>query len=260
MKNTRFGRSYQPIPPSSYGTVALVAMIALAFLLAWAAGPGSSYQRALILAPASVAQQPWTLLSYVLASAGGFAFIGTLFLCLWLWMIGQSQERDLGTPGLLILFAVATLIHSLLWQLGSMVVPGGAGVPLYGAYLPVAFMTMAWAARNAEQVISFMFALQLKAKWLALITVGAVLFSSGAFVPLMGFFAIAPLGLGWLWGQGRLPGIPYGRTQVLKSEGKKRDREFDQYRESVRQREKDREERERLRKLFESSLQDDDKK
>jgi hypothetical protein len=73
--------------------------------------------------------------------------------------------------------------------------------------------------------------------------------------PLFGIAVATPLILAWFYGADKLP-IRYGLLRRLPTTGKTKQKEFDAFISNVRDREKEREEKERLRKLFEDSLDD----
>ena len=127
---------------------------------------------------------------------------------------------------------------------------------LAGPILPVAAMTMVWCAANAEAIIRLFMVFPVKGKYLALFEVGVVFFMFGMPNPIRGLFIVAPLALFWFVGTGKVR-LPLDKTKPEPRFLKKQEREFDRYRDDIHRRSKEREEQQKLRKLFESSLIDD---
>jgi len=95
-------------------------------------------------------------------------------------------------------------------------------------------------------------------KWIAIIDSALVLFVVGDGNPVAGIFALFPLGLAWAYAANRLPGLTFDKSPSKHSRAAKATERRDQsYYDDVFRRAKEREEQERLRKLFESSLEDD---
>lgn len=123
--------------------------------------------------------------------------------------------------------------------------------------LPLSGITMAWCGANSEAEIRLFLVFPIKGKWLALFEVGLVFFAFGYPHWIQGIAFVLPLALFWFLGTGKIP-LPVGRRFfVPKAPLKKTEREFDKYRDEIHRRATEREEKERLRKLFESSLIDD---
>ncbi len=239
-------------------TVGIIVALSVAFVAAWL-GLSATLTALLAFVPEATLAQPWTLLTYPLASAGdGGGLIWFFLLCWWLFMNGQLLEPELGAGRYLLAFAAFTLIGALAMLLCG--VAFGVRISLAGAWLPVAALTVLWGIRARDQQVLFLFVLPIKAKWLAVLTALLVLFGYGTGAPIAGVFALLPLAAAWLYGDNRLPFLPYGRTAPKRRESNRKRQEFNRFVDDVRTREKQREERERLRKLFESSIQDDDEK
>lgn len=252
---TNFGRmGGSPGNRIGPATIGLIALGSVPFLLAWFG------LKQLVdwfaLAPVLALARPWTLLLYPLADVGnGSAIIGVLFLSYWLYMIGSSLEKEIGTGLLAAATGILTLAGGLAWWLGgSLMMPAAVQM---GMMLPAAALTVLWAMRNPEHTIMLMMIIPIKAKWLAVLTAVVVLFISGSGAPLMGVFALLPLLLAFLYATNRIPGLKFGATVADVKSSKKQRQEFDNYMNDVYKREQEREERERLRRLFESSLDDD---
>lgn len=255
-RSSNFGRGIPPRPGGvGWGTWSLLAFTAVPYLIAWLT-KSDALQNLLGLSWADIGRNPWSLLTFPLASSGSGGMIFFVILtCLWTYMIGKSLESDMG-PGLLLgVFGVLTLSASTAWILGSLIV-GGSPL-LAGIFLPLSALTVIWAMRNPEHSILFMMVIPVKAKYLAVISAVIVLFSSGGETPLLGVFALLPLLLGFLYATNRIPGLRFGAAPVENVQKKKSNEEFRRFQDEVRKKEKEREERERLRKLFEASLIDD---
>jgi hypothetical protein len=241
------------------GTLALVLSIIAVFFLAWSfTGSGENPVWSALSFDASM-QRPWTLITYpygVIRADLLWFFVG-LFI---LYQFGSSLERETGPFGIVALFFVSTVVGGLFYLLGSLIAGGPAPAQPW-LDLPDAFLFTCWAARNRSATVMFMFVIPIRATWLGLIGAGFIVVEYGWNAPIVGIVTAASLSLAWFYGLGRLPGLPFGNVPDLTSkvEKKKDDREFARFMDDVKAREKERAEKERLRKLFESSL-DDDKK
>lgn len=245
------------------GTLGLVIAMVVGFLVNW-----STPQQPLVfhlgLLASDVIREPWTLLTYPFAWPGG-AIFGILMAALWLWMVGGQVESDLGTPKYLASFFVFTLLGGIFVSLAGLMTQAPAS--LLGSAVPVGAITMLWAARNRSATIMFWGMIPMSATILAGITALLVFLSHGVGNPLVGVCAVIPLGIAWLWADGKLPvayagGYVGGGTRVTKQEAKARERKFTSFMDDVKKREQERRERDELRRLFERSLVDnpDDKK
>jgi len=194
---------------------------------------------------------PWTLLTYPFAqSLGGSGFLFVVLGLLWLWQFGSWVEQHLGTSRFVLTWLGFTLAGSALVYVGGMA-GLGRGV-LAGTILPASCLTMIWCARNSGAQVMFFGLVPLKTQILALITAGFVLFGLGTPYPALGFLLLIPLAVAYfVIGQGKSPVRRTDPTQKRQHEKQMKfvDKAMD--------RQKEREERERLRKLFESSLDDD---
>lgn len=208
----------------------------------------------------SLASAPWTLVLYPFAGLGMGADIFFFLLTLvWIYFVGRQIEIDLGLVGLLAVFFGGSLLAGLL-IVGAASILGSPFV-LAGSLLPLSILTCLWASRRPTSQILIYGIFPLQAKWLAVLDAVLVLFNVGSGQPVLGVVALIPLALAWLWGAGKL-GLAYGNraAQVFsvaeRKAAKARAQEDAAYFENVRKREQEREEKERLRKLFENSLRD----
>lgn len=238
-------------------TVGLLIVLVGAFLIAWLGG-GLQW---LAYTTDEGMGRPWTLLTYPFYSNGaGQGFLLFVILCLWLWGIGGDLERRIGAPRYLVIWFGATLVGALSVSLAATIMSLPL-VVLAGTLIPLGAVTVAWGAANPSAMVQLMFVLPITGRWLGWLTYGIVIFAVGSETgaPAAGFFAAIPLALAHLYVLGRLPGIEF---QSSRSSGKIRNapKQDERYFDDVKRREKERAERERLRKLFEGSIQDDEEK
>ncbi len=119
---------------------------------------------------------PWVLLTHPLVGlypccANGM--ISLLFLGYWLWIAGGSLERSWGTARFATYFFTMSAMSAIGLLVGTLAtrVPTSAG----NLWLPIAGVTVAFAALNPEQQILVFFLFPLKLKYLAAFTAAAVL-------------------------------------------------------------------------------------
>lgn len=239
-------------------TAAIVGTAAAAFLLSWLSGSMAFGNFA--FDPRLLGSQPWSLLTYPFAfPPDGGNFIGVVFVCWWLWGIGGQVERELRAITYGLFFAAMTVLPALFLLIGSSMLD--IDHVLAGLYLPVAGVTVAWATRNPELKVLMMMVIPIQAKWIGWLTAGAVLFGYGTGNPLVGVLACIHLVLAWLYAANKVPALGWasGPSSFGSKKGKAwtpREKD-DKYLSEVKDRELDRQERERLRRLFEGSLKDD---
>ena len=240
-----------------HGAPATVAILVLAganFLASWVSG-GGDWNAYLQFHAQFAARFPWSILTYPIG-ANPADIIGVFFMAYWMWIIGATVERDLGTGRFLAFFGAMTAVPALMMWICYAAF--GFSAPLYGLYLPVAGITIAWAARNPNVSMLFMLIIPIQAKWLAWLTAALVVFSYGYPHPPVGLFAGVHLLLAYLYAANRIPFLSYGKEVFTrKREGWTPREKDDKYLRDVKSREIERQERERLRKLFEGSLKDD---
>lgn len=239
----------------SPGTTLIVALVAAGFLMSFLTS--GRLAEPLVFEPAGALARPWTFVSYVLAYSP-FGFLAAFFIGLWLWGLGQVVESDLGTPRFLGFFFGITALGAIAFFLGS--VATGLTATLSGAWIPTAAVTVAWGTRYPNLPVRFMFVLPLTGRWLAWIAAALVFFGTGN--PLLALFSAIPLVLAWAFAADKLPFLPYsarfGRSGRSRRERQREQLEHERYLENVRKREQERREKERLRKLLESSIDDSD--
>ena len=247
MNTDGFGKTARKLPV----TMTAIVAIAMGFFACWLTIADGTLVR--LLGLGAKAPDPWQFLTYFVAFIpSSSAFIGVIFSALWLYMIGQTLEPSVGTRRYALVMLGMILLGSVMYWLGCTVAdyPGF----LAGSYLPVAYLSVLWAALNPNSPVRFMFFIPLTAKILALIVGGMVLFGYGSESPLVGVITVLPMIALWFGAD-----MVLGNRKVSgksAAERRQEQREFNQFIDKVRDREKEREERERLRKLFEDSLDD----
>lgn len=234
-------------------TTGIVAAIVGVFVLAWAKIIPAGAILSMTFETSQAFAKPWAMLTYPFVTGAFSGPIGVLFLCLWLWGIGGSVERDLGPAKYLIVWCVISVLCALCVLLGSIIlhVPGAST----GAWTCVSAVTVIWGTRNPTATLMLMFILPITGKWLAWLSAALVFFQTTP--PELAPFAALPLLLAYSFAANKLP-LAYSRHDVRFVKSAKKTERYDKkYYEEVRRREQDREERERLRKLFESSMEED---
>lgn len=200
----------------------------------------------------------WTLITYPwafmpLGSAGTLIFL--VFSMYWFLMVGSTVENDLGQKRYWEFLATMTLIPAIICALAA---PSfGIHLLLAGPTFPLSALTVAWATRHPEMPVSLFGCIPLAAKWLGWIAAFGIFFSYGFGSPVFGVIATLYLGLAYLYASGKLPGLTYGRPVYKATQSKSQKLREEAYYDDVIRRENERAERERLRKLFESSISDD---
>jgi hypothetical protein len=232
------------------GTGGLVATLVIFFLILWLGGIWVF--RSLAFDSATALTKPWTFFTYPFVTGAGTGPLGLFFLCMWLWGIGGWVEKDLGTPKYLATWFAFSGLCALGVFIGSLVL-GHSGA-FVGAWTAVAALTIIWGTRNPDAPLRLMFVLPITGKYLAWLAAALVLFGT---TPAMAPFAAVPLALAYAFAANKLPFATYSRGGYATKPSRQETMRDKRYYEEVRHREKEREERERLRKLFEGSLTDD---
>ncbi len=192
----------------------------------------------------------WTLLTYPYI---GFVSLFLIFGILWIYWIGSMVERDLGSKK----FAIVWLFSSVVGILPLVILKA----PVFGMLIPGAILVTIWATRNPNQIVMVFMIVPVAAKWIGIAAVLGVFlrYSGGSSQPLVGLAAVAGCIAGFFFARNQLPGMTYGRASMnkqAKSQTRAAKVYKQEYYDDVRRREKEREEKERLRKLFEGSLED----
>ena len=192
----------------------------------------------------------WTLLTYPYI---GFVSLFLVFGILWIYWIGSMVERDLGSKKFLIVWLLSTVVGIL-----PLVI---IRAPVAGMLVPGAILVTIWATRNPNQTVMVFMIIPVAAKWIGIAAVLGVfaMYSGGTSHPLIGLAAIAGCIVGFFFARNQLPGATYGRASVnQRNKPQTRGAKVytEEYYNDVHRREKERDEKERLRKLFEGSLED----
>src|SRR5947209_10652485 len=98
-----------------HGAPATVGILVLAwanFLASWVSG-GGLWNGYLKFQPTFFTMFPWTPLIYPFAAMAA-DIIGIFFMSYWLWIIGGTVERDLGTGRYLGFFGVMAVVPALM--------------------------------------------------------------------------------------------------------------------------------------------------
>ncbi len=245
----RFNPSSASLPRGTIGLLITFGICAIIGFL-----PGTARQWSALLALIAPGGTPWGFLTYPLVVPASPFYL--LFQGLWLWSFGSMLERSRGTAFLLRFFFLATILTGFLVYIAGIFID--RSVLLYSPFAPIAFITVLACAMMPNQEVLFWF-VPLKLKWLALITAAFLLFNIPG-SPVVKIAGTLPLIFAWYAGAGAIS-LGRSRTDVFaaKKEKKRETREFDEFFGKVREREQERLERERLRKLFEDSLDGDDR-
>lgn len=211
--------------------------------------------------------KPWTLLTYPWAQmpfSDGLAIVCFVFLIMWVFFTGSYVERELGPAKYIGLWAAMILLPALFQiLLGPVISPTRFGAA--GVWLPEAGITIAWCTRNPTAKIMMYGIIPLSGKILGAVTVVTTILLAGFGNPVLGVVAALHLPIAWAFAANKIPFWTYTRGAGSFRKRKATDSQFLRktekmgagYYDDVKKREKEREERERLRKLFESSLMDD---
>jgi hypothetical protein len=204
--------------------------------------------------------RPWTIVTYPFAYMGLGdinTIIWSIVLLGWMNLTCTSVERTMGSAKYAALWLVFTIVPALCYWIGERVV--GQGWPQAGPFFPVAGISYIWARTHKDYSISLWF-VPLTGLWISWIIVAGVLFGYGMGAPLLGLFSVLYLIPAYFYAENKIPFLQYevrGYQNYKPSKAQKQ-KEANYFAE-VDKRKQERSERERLRKLFESSL-DDDKK
>lgn len=232
-------------------TTAFVVLVAVGFVAMWLTkSPGVVPD--LTFLTRLFADRPWTPLTYPFDGSAGL--FGVLFATLWMLMIGNQVESELGSLRFGIVIALFTVLCPLFIWIGSIVTkePGG----MNGPWVTVEGVTIMWATRYPETELRLYAILPIKAKYLGWF--GAAIIFFGV-TPILTPFLIVPLIGVWAFAANKIPFLPYGRPRANTPTARYRKhwKEDENYFSDVKRREKERDERERLRKLFEGGSVDE---
>lgn len=237
----------------------LVGALIVCFLGGWALSGSESNPFFEILAYSPDLSQPWTLLTYPFTARIEHV-IWFALVCWILFQFLSDLERRMQAIGVTAFFFVMTLLGGIGYYIGSAIF--GTSMIFPSLNLPTEVVVFTWCLLNPSAQIRLMFVLPVHTRVLMWLCVAGIIIECGWGNPLVGFCAALPVPVAWAYATNRIPGMRFGDVPSL-SEAKakkKDDRSFHQFMDKVKEREQDRAEKERLRKLFESSLSDEDKK
>jgi membrane associated rhomboid family serine protease len=234
------------------GTTVLVVAIIACFVIGWSVMhdlPGNLLFEA---NPSWLFSHPWSLVTYPFSDVQP---VSILFAALALWGFGGQVERELSTARFIVVWLAFSALAALCLLVGAQLFHLN-NVPLMTAWVPISMVLVMWGTRNPNTQMMFMFVIPIAGKWLAWLAAALVFFAVPA--PEVAPFAAIPCILAYFFAANKIAFLPYSRgDQKYIGKDKKWERYNKSYYEEVQRREKEREERERLRKLFEGSLNDD---
>jgi hypothetical protein len=201
---------------------------------------------------------PWVFLTYPFVNnlVGGFGVIAMLFLGYWLYWVGTSLERDLGSLRLGLLWVIGAILEAACVAIVGQFVGGGLYM-IGGALLPVSVFTVIWGERNRNACVRLMGCIPINGYWMMWLTAAIVFADLGVMNLLLGVAGCLPLALAWAYAANRIPRLAYGRPAPVYKPSKAQRQKEERFFDDVRKREQERQDRERLRKLFEGSLEDE---
>lgn len=236
------------------GTIGLIIASLALFVILWI--PQFGIALSPVLAFGYDLGKPWQLLTYPFVEEGGFglSLIFYAIILVWFYNFAGEFERKFGLKSLLGHFFVASagcgIVASLIHRVSPSPMPY-----LSSFWLPTTFFVVTVCGMDPNRPMSVM-GFTMTFRTLAILELVLCILSYGMGNPIFGIAVSLPLVLGWFYGRGQLgnlsPGM-VGRARQKKQEN----REFDEFRGKVRDREKERAERERLRRLFEGSIDQD---
>lgn len=238
-------------------TTVIVGAIVFCFLGGWllSSNPENPFWKYLPYNPESM---PWTLLTYPFVR-GIDSVIWFALTCFITYQFLGDLERRLGPYGAALLFFAYTFLGGLCYFLGTLVFGPSAIAPTLNLTLELVVFT--WCLVNPAAQIMLMFVIPVPTKVLMWLCVAGIVIEYGWSNPPVGFVTALPLLFAWPYATNRIPWLRFGDIPDLTSRKveKQKDESFGRFMDDVKRREHERAEKERLRKLFESSLSDEDK-
>ena len=240
------------------GTLVITAALVATFLLGWVFSGARQNPVWDALAYTDGLDRPWTILTYPFSNP----LSGVLYFAFGCWVLYQylaQLERRLGPWGIVLFFFAVSLLGGIGYAVGSIV--AGSPSSIYpNLFLPLQVVIFTWAACNWNGSLSLFGIVPMSCKVLGYLCLAGVVVTYGWTVPLVGVFTALPILFGWLYARDRIPFMRFGQVpDIAGAKKQKKDKEeFDSYMDNVKRREQDRKEKDKLRKMLESSLQDDD--
>lgn len=162
---------------------------------------------------------PWTLLT---GSLRGMDALSLILVLIWLYFVGGSLERSVGSRSYGGLWAASSAITGLSLWVAFLVTHVAAGMWLF---VGVDAITVAWAALDPNSVVNLWGILPLRMKWIGLIGVIFTLVTysrSDGFA--VGLFALAGCALAWGYVQWRFYRRRYAGVIHVRKARQMRDR------------------------------------
>jgi len=237
-------------------TVSLIASLVTSGLIFWGTQLKGMERVLLSNSP----QTPiWTFFTYPWANwpfGDGLQLIFFACLMFWMFQVGGSVEREIGTPRFAALWFVSTAVAGIVMVIGANICH--QQLALAAPYLPESAITIVWCVRNRTASVMMFGFVPLSGFLLGWATVVTDALLYGRSAPLLGGFACFHLAIAALYAMNKLPFLPYGdggyamARKATKKEATTRGQvQYDQsYFDEVKRRETERAEQERLRKLL----------
>jgi len=204
--------------------------------------------------------EPWTYLTYPFSCAGPGEYVSFVFAGIWLWSMGQMLEGEIGSGAYLGLFLAGAAIEAVAVVIGGSL-QGMKGGVFDGPWLPITAVTVVCASRYPNTMIQLFGVIPIAMKWVGWFSAGLILFYYGGVALAAGIAGTAALGLFYAYGvYGGTGSLPFVGKAAESKMLKKTERLSAEYYNDVQRRAKEREERERLKRLFESSSSDEDER
>jgi membrane associated rhomboid family serine protease len=129
----------------------------------------------------------WTAVTYPLLGCGNIICLA--FSLYWLWVAGGSLERSWSSSNFAVFFFITSVIAAASLTAGGYLT--GKPIQLFGLWVPLAAVTVAFGMLNPEDKILFMLIIPLKLKHVALISVILLFIAFGSQHLLLGVFSLA---------------------------------------------------------------------
>ena len=250
----RDGGGFKPV-----ATRAIIFALVLSFVAGWTQSGRAENAVWENLRYSLEMSKPWTLFTYPFGANMG----AVLWFALGCWIIYQflsDLERRLGNLGTALFFFVVTFLGGLGYFIGTRIF-GPSMIPP-SLNLPVEVVVFTWCLVNPTAQILLFAVIPVPTRVLMWLCAAAVVIEQGWGNPWVGLLAGLPLLAVWPYATDRVPFMKFGQVPDLteKKQQKRQDQSFDRFMSDVKRREHERAEKERLRKLFEDSLSDEDEK
>lgn len=226
-------------------TYSLLGLIVLSFLLSMLRVPGLE---ALILTESG---RPWAFLTYPFAPIySGSALFLLIITALWLYSFGTQVEARNGWRGALWASAGFALVAGLCVFTGAKAL----GTPLFlaGPFAWGTGVAFVWGLQNRNAVVNLFCLIPVKGNVIAILSLVLFFFAVMDFHPALGLFTLPAFGL-FHWWAASATGSQGGKDRSARRKEKQQRNILD----LAHDKQKERQEKERLRKLFEASMIED---